>query len=81
MKTSCVCRYVLVHVYTHCVTCSEHVLSVSLFCSKKDPDILEKVIGNLCLMLGSDVVPVVKKVILTMATLYKVSLQVRHWSL
>ncbi|KAK2181060.1 hypothetical protein NP493_413g00016 [Ridgeia piscesae] len=42
---------------------------------KKDPDILEKVIGNLCLMLGSDVVPVVKKVILTMATLYKVSLQ------
>ncbi|KAI0235121.1 Symplekin [Lamellibrachia satsuma] len=42
---------------------------------KTEPDILAKVIGNLCLMLKSDAVPVVKKVILSMATLYKVSLQ------
>ena len=49
---------------------------ILLCCSKADPDILEKVIGNLCLMLKSDVVPVVKKVILSMAALYRVALQV-----
>ena len=54
------------------------LILILLCCSKADPDILEKVIGNLCLMLKSDVVPVVKKVILSMAALYRVALQVSN---
>lgn len=49
------------------------------FCfSKKDPDILPRIIGNLTMMLQDDSVQVAKKVILCMGQIYKIAFEVRN---
>ena len=48
-----------------------------LFCSKTDPDILPRIIGNLTLMLQDDSVQVAKKVILCMGQIYKIAFEVK----
>ncbi len=49
------------------------------FCgfSKKDPDVFSKVIANLVILLQDDNVAVSKKVMLSMANLYRLAFQVR----
>ena len=57
------------------------VIGPMLFCflsSKRDNELLLRLVANLNMLLRDESVNVVKKAILTLTQLYKVTLQVRH---
>ncbi len=57
--------------------CSSHITFCYLHCSKKDVEILTKVIHAIVLLLTDANVMVVKKVMLCLTQLYRLMLQVR----
>ena len=53
----------------------EHQYGCAVY-SKKDPEILPRIIGNLTMMLQDDSVQVAKKVILCMGQIYRIAFEV-----